>query len=85
MYQSKIGASASLTIDLGVPAKIKALKKQYQAQQITYDYLMRQVTSAVKKGFYAVICKKMIYDAYRDYQSSSEKTLNDSKVSIITV
>ena len=41
---------------------------------------MRQVTSAVKKGFYAVICKKMIYDAYRDYQSSSEKTLNDSKV-----
>lgn len=80
MYQSKIGASASLTIDLGVPAKIKALKKQYQAQQITYDYLMRQVTSAVKKGFYAVICKKMIYDAYRDYQSSSEKTLNDSKV-----
>lgn len=80
VYQSKIGASASLTIDLGVPAKIKALKKQYQAQQITYDYLMRQVTSAVKKGFYAVICKKMIYDAYRDYQSSSEKTLNDSKV-----
>ncbi|MBQ6779639.1 MAG: TolC family protein [Treponema sp.] len=80
VYQSKIGAFASLTIDLGVPAKIKALKKQYQAQQITYDYLMRQVTSAVKKGFYAVICKKMIYDAYRDYQSSSEKTLNDSKV-----
>ncbi len=80
VYQSKIGASASLTIDLGVPAKIKALKKQYQAQQITYDYLVRQVTSTVKKGFYAVICKKMIYDAYRDYQSSSEKTLNDSKV-----
>ena len=80
VYQAKIGASASLTIDLGVPAKIKALKKQYQAQQITYDYLVRQVTSAVKKGFYAVICKKMIYDAYCDYQSSSEKTLNESKV-----
>lgn len=80
VYQAKIGASASLKIDLGLVAKIKALKKQYQAEQITYDYLVRQVTSAVKKGFYGVICKKMIYDAYRDYQSSSEKTLNDSKV-----
>ncbi len=73
------GLTASLSIDLGLSSKIKALKAAYKAGQTSYEDTIRSTESAVRQTFYKLLNLKAQISTSQDTVDSYERTYNQTK------
>lgn len=73
------GIDANLSLNFGLADKIKKIKSDYEAQEISFEATIRSTESAVRQSFYNLLYLKEKWNSAKSTLDSYERTYNQTQ------